>query len=104
MVAFVQKRHDELMTRVDGVLCKLEQNGQEIDFKMVADMADVSVAWLYKSPFKNRIIATRKKTPVPSSNSTIHPLQDRIAELERINQTLLAENERLKLLAKITID
>ena len=84
MVAYVRKRHDDLISKTKTVLSELDKKTETYDFKKVAELSGVSIAWLYRQPqLKIKIQEAIKKNNPSFSKEQL--LKDRIKELEKIN-------------------
>ncbi len=97
-----QKKKQDAIERTEKGIQQLIKEGRSINFKTVAEVADVSTAWLYKEPeIKARIEhlrdqGTRKKKSVPtnqkandaSNNSKYQALKQRIQKVEAENRGL----------------
>lgn len=94
-----QKKRQEAIERTEQGIKQLLKEGRVINFRTVAEVADVSTAWLYKQPeIKAQIEHLRrqrsKKEEVPiyqkasdaSKDSLIRTLKERIKKLELENR------------------
>lgn len=100
-----QKKRQEALDKVEQGIRQLLKEGRAINFNTVAQVADVSKAFLYKEPeIKERIEQLRqqgtKKTPElkqkasdTSKDAMIRTLRDRIKKLEQHNRNLSQQNE-----------
>jgi predicted nuclease with TOPRIM domain len=101
-----QKKRLEAIERTKQGIDQLLEQGKNVSFKAVAEVAEVSTAWLYKEPdIKNRIEFLREqntenKSFIPkhkasdeSKGSIIKTLNERIKRLEAENKGLRSHLE-----------
>ena|SRR5947207_829103 len=106
--ANAQLRHQETMKRTDAGIRRLLQDGRLVNFHTVAEVADVSTAWLYSHPDvrqriehlresqDNRMCAKSKgRTSDSPKNAVMETLRHRIKQLEAENQALKEQVEVL---------
>lgn len=97
-----QKKREEAFHRTEEAIKQLIKDGRPVNFKTVAEIAEVSTAWLYKEPdIKSRIEhlreqGTRKQKLVPqeqkatdaSKDAKYQALKKRLQEVEAVNRGL----------------
>ncbi|NEU75467.1 hypothetical protein PI95_023635 [Hassallia byssoidea VB512170] len=97
------KKRQEAFDRVEAAIKQLIKENRSINFKTVAEVAEVSTAWLYKEPeIKSRIehlreAGTRKQKSVPSLQKATDASKDaKYQTLKRRVQDIEAENRGLR--------
>jgi len=101
-----QKKRLEAIERTEQGINQLLKQGRNVNFKAVAEVAEVSTAWLYKEPdIKNRIELLREqntenksfiqkhKASDESKGSIVKTLKERIKKLEAENKGLRSHIE-----------
>ena len=103
-----QKKRQQAIDRTNRAVRQLLKEGRNINFKTVAEVADVSTAWLYKEPeikslieqlrqqgIDKKLLATQPsyKASDASREMIIRALKEQIKNLEAENQTLRQQNE-----------
>src|SRR5688572_12260700 len=74
--ASAQQRHEAAKQRTERGIQQLIRDGRPINFKTVAEVAQVSTAWLYQQPdIKERIIRLRQQAsprpaPLPATRAS----------------------------------
>lgn len=109
LVKSAKKRRQKTIKRTEQALKKLIKEDKVINFKRVAEEADVSTAWLYKEEqFCERIKKlreqqknygsvekNRKNTSEKSKDAMITAMRSRVKELEEENKQLKEQIEVL---------
>lgn len=109
LIKNAQKRREKTIERTEKALKKMIKNNQIINFKRVAEEAEVSTAWLYKEDqFSERIRKLRmqqknydsvekkrKKTSDKSKDAMIIALRTQIKKLKKENKELTEQIEVL---------
>lgn len=101
-----KRKHDQALEKVEAGIKKLVKEQRPINFNTVAEVSDVSKAWLYKQPeVRQRIehlrsqAGSRQKTPPKhrasdeSLKAIIQTLKDRVKRLEEENRDLRQQNQ-----------
>jgi chromosome segregation ATPase len=97
-----QKKKQEALKRTDAAIQQLNKEGRPINFKAVAEMADVSTAWLYKEPTvksrietlreqgtkKQKLVAPEQKATDASKDAKYQALKQRLQKIEAENRGL----------------
>lgn len=105
----LKKKREKTIERTEKALKKMIKNNQIINFKRVAEEAEVSTAWLYKEDqFSKRIRKLRmqqknydsiekkrKKTSDKSKDAMIIALRTQIKKLKKENKELTEQIEVL---------
>jgi hypothetical protein len=90
-------RHEATMARATDALRHLDQTGSPVSFRVVAETAGVSRAWLYRQPALRAEI-DRLRTGQPDSSPPRPPATQRGSEdsRQRRIEALLEDNARLR--------
>ena len=98
-----QKKREEAFNRTEEAIKQLIKDGRPINFKSVAEIAQISTAWLYKEPdIKSRIEhlreqGTRKQKLVPQEQKATDASKDaKYQALKKRLQQIEAENRGLR--------
>jgi metal-dependent amidase/aminoacylase/carboxypeptidase family protein len=109
LIKNAQQRREKTIKRTEKALKKMIKNNKKINFKRVAEEAEVSTAWLYKEEqFSKRIRKLRKqqknygsvekklqKTSDKSKDAMIMTMRTRIKSLKKENKKLKEQIEVL---------
>ena len=102
LTAHAQKKAEDARRRVIETLNRLETEGRGVTFRGVAEVAQVTTAYLYTQPdLRERIETLRRRPVTPQKPSRVRPRTDRSREVllaakEKRIRELEEENRRLK--------
>ena len=97
LIQAAQDRHEATATRASEALQRLDRAGEPISYRIVAQAAGVSRAWLYRQP-DLRAEIDRLRTASPTSSGPQLPAAQRASEKSRQRriEALLEDNKRLR--------
>lgn len=97
-----QKKRQEALDRTDEAIKQLIKEGRAVNFKTVAEVAEVSTAWLYKEPEiksriehlrqqgskKQKLVPIQQKATDASKDAKYQALKQRLQQVEAENRGL----------------
>ncbi|MBD2164961.1 hypothetical protein H6G04_11165 [Calothrix membranacea FACHB-236] len=97
-----QKKRQEAFDRTEEAIKQLIKEGRAVNFKTVAEVAEVSTAWLYKEPEiksriehlrqqgsrKQKLVPTQQKATEASKDAKYQALKQRLQHVEAENRGL----------------
>lgn len=90
------RRRAEKTAAVKAAIRRLEEKGERLSFKVVADEAGVARSWLYASPDLRKEIESRRTSgPVPKRQKVSPDSSEALLKLARAEIKRLQEENRL---------
>ena len=99
LIQSAEDKRNHALQRASHAIEQFEQEGKKINFALIAQTAQVSIAWLYRQPVIRQRIETLRVQYLNSSSNGSRPDQKSIemmASLKNKIKKLKAENTELK--------